>query len=136
MTASIAVPEITPSCPVTDTACASRQSETAAPIPPWMMSGGLGVMVASGILVLGKTYRWRERSRLRPRNDRRGFVVRDEFSHGSAQTTHATVSVSPHRYTLARAAWRLDRVWHTVRGTNIYPQRSAIGWCGVTIRRR
>ena len=39
MTVSSAVPETTPSWPVSDTARANRQSETATPIPPWIKTG-------------------------------------------------------------------------------------------------
>src|SRR5579859_503061 len=38
---SSAVPETTPSWPCRETALASRQPETATPIPPWMMMGKL-----------------------------------------------------------------------------------------------
>ena len=38
-TASMAVPDTTPRCPARETSRASRQPETATPIPPWMIAG-------------------------------------------------------------------------------------------------
>src|SRR5690349_21023391 len=100
---SSAVPDTTPSWPSVETARASRQSETPAPMPPWMTSGaGTGRRTSSaGAASAGRTpgalpRRERRRQHGRPREQDVVLEVHVEV-HGRLELGQAVVEAAERR---------------------------------------